>query len=124
MAWWNLLLSPVTGLFQAGAKLGSQWMEGKQKEHQMKMAYKERVITGQIDYNVAAQKGMAASIKDEFLTVWITTLVSLHFVPSMQPYLEKGWDALKMSAPDWFGYCFVGMWVAVFGLKGWKIFKE
>jgi hypothetical protein len=88
------------------------------------MAHLGRVTQGEIDYNSLAQQGMAASLKDEFLTIWITTMVTLHFYPPMQPYLERGWKALDTMAPDWFGYCFVGMFVAVFGLKGWKIFKN
>jgi hypothetical protein len=111
-------------LVSAGKELGKMWMEGRQKKHEAKMAHLGRVTQGEIDYNSLAQQGMAASLKDEFLTIWITTMVTLHFYPPMQPYLERGWKALDTMAPDWFGYCFVGMFVAVFGLKGWKIFKN
>jgi len=116
-----LIFGPV---ITAGKELGTMWMQGRQKKHEAKMAHINRVVTGEMNYNSLAQSGMAASLKDEFLTIWITTLVTLHFYPPMQPYLKHGWDMLANVAPDWFGYCFVGMWVAVFGLKGWKIFKN
>jgi hypothetical protein len=112
------------GVVTAVKEVSTMWMEGRQKKHAAKMAHIGKVIQGQADYNSLAQHGMAASLKDEFLTIWITALVSLHFYPPMQPYLEHGWKMLATVAPDWFGYCFVGMWVAVFGLKGWKIFKN
>jgi hypothetical protein len=112
------------GAVQAITGLGKMWMEGKQKKHEAKMAHLGRIAQGQADYNTEAQKGMAASLKDEFLVVWTTGLVTLHFFPQFQGQLAEGWNALANIAPDWFGYCFVGMYVAVFGLKGWKIFKN
>ncbi len=117
----SLIFGPI---ISAGKELGKMWMEGRQKKHQAKMAQAIKVIEGQADYNSLAQQGMAASLKDEFLVLWTTGLVTLHFFPSCQPYLERGWKALATIAPDWFGYCFVGMYIAVFGLKGWKIFKN
>ena len=112
------------GVVEATKQLGTMWMQGREKKHEAKMAHLARVVKGEVDYNSLAQQGMAASIKDEFLTLWITIFVSLHFYPPMQPYLKHGWTMLADVAPDWFGYCFVGMWAAVFGLKGWKIFKN
>jgi hypothetical protein len=100
------------------------WMANRKAKSDAKIAIQGRIAAGEIDYNIAAQKGMAASLKDEFLVLWTTALVTAHFIPSAQPYLRQGWDALANVAPDWFGYCFVGMYVAVFGLKGWKIFKN
>ena len=105
-------------------KLGSMWMANRKAKSDAKIAVQGLIAKGELDYNVAAQQGMAASLKDEFLVLWTTGLVTLHFFPSFQPQLEAGWTALADIAPDWFGYCFVGMYVAVFGLKGWKIFKN
>ncbi len=113
----KLALGPV-------AEIGKMWMAGRQAKSKAKIAIQSRIATGEIDYNIAAQKGMAASLKDEFLVVWTTGLVTIHFIPKFQPQLEHGWKMLANVAPDWFGYCFVGMYVAVFGLKGWKIFKS
>jgi hypothetical protein len=113
----KLALGPVVDL-------GKMWMANRKAKSDAKIAIQGRIAAGEIDYNIAAQEGMAASLKDEFLVIWTTGLVTLHFFPSMQPQLETGWKALADIAPDWFGYCFVGMYVAVFGLKGWKIFKN
>ena len=114
------------GAVTAIKELGSLWMKGKQAKQEAKALLQMNVAKGQIDYNVAAQQGMASSWKDEFLVVWFTTMVTAHFIPykPLQDALETGWDTLANTAPDWFGYCFVGMVVATFGLKGWKIFKN
>ena len=112
------------GAMTAIKELGTMWMSGRQKKHEAKMAHLQKVVQGEVDYNSLALQGMAASIKDEVVMVWMLTLVSMHFYPPMQPYLEHGWNMLANVAPDWFGYCFVGMFVAIYGLKGWKIFKN
>ena len=112
------------GVVSAVKTLGGQWMKGKQAKHEAKMAHLGRVVQGEIDYNSLAQKGMAASWKDEFLTIWFTVVMSLNFYPPAQPFMEKGWKFMQASTPDWFAYCFVGIVVATFGLKGWKMFKN
>jgi len=112
------------GVVTAVKEVSTMWMQGKQKKHEAKMAHLGRVVQGEINYNSLAQQGMAASWKDEFLTIWFTVVMSLNFLPSAQPYMEDGWVFMKASTPDWFAYCFVGIVVATFGLKGWKMFKN
>jgi len=124
MAWWNVLFSPVSSLIDAGSELGKQWMVGKQKKHEAKMAQINRVIEGQQDYNTLAQKGMVGTIKDEFLILWFTTIMTMNFIPSAQPYMEKGWKFMNAHTPGWFSYCFIGIVVATFGLKGWAGWKN
>ncbi len=119
MAWWTLLTSPITGVINGGVALGKQWMVGKQKKHEAKMAHIDKVITGQQDYNSLAQKGMVGTIKDEFLILWFTVIMSLNFYPPAQPFMEKGWKFMQAHTPGWFSYCFIGIVVATFGLKGW-----
>jgi hypothetical protein len=114
---WSIITGGITTLV-------SGWFEYAKEKQKAKTAVQTQIIQGETDYNVEAQRGMAASWKDEFLTFWTTGLVTIHFIPYFQPYLEHGWLMLKNTAPDWFGYCFVGMYVAIFGLKGWKIFAN
>ncbi len=109
----KLALGPV-------AELGKRWMKGRKAKSDAKIAIQARIATGQIDYNVAAQKGMAASLKDEFLVVWFTGIMTLNFVPSMQDTMKDGWIFINANVPGWFSYCFIGMVVATFGLKGYK----
>jgi hypothetical protein len=112
------------GVTTAVKELGTMWMSGKQAKHKAKMAHLGRIEQNLADYNSLAQQGMAASWKDEFLVVWFTVIMSLNFYPPAQKYMEDGWVFMKASTPEWFAYCFVGIVVATFGLKGWKIFKS
>lgn len=115
-----MIFGPV---IKVAGQLGSMWMQGKQQKHAAKMAHLGQVVQGKIDYNTAAQKGMAASIKDEILTIWFITIMTMNFIPSMQPYMEEGWRFMKANTPDWFAFCFIGIVVATFGLKGWAGIK-
>ncbi len=113
----KLALGPV-------ADLGKMWMAGRKAKSDAKIAIQGRIATGEINYNIAAQTGMAASLKDEFLVIWTTGVVTALFFPQTQNYVADGFAMLTNNVPDWFSYCFVGMYVAVFGLKGWKIFAN
>jgi hypothetical protein len=123
---WGLLTGGIGGVVKGFFDLGKTWLEGKQKKAAAKAEIATKIIMGDVDYNVAAQQGMQSSWKDEFLTVYTCSLLTLHFipVPEVQEALQSGWTSLSTVAPDWFGYCVVGMYVAVYGLKGWKIFTN
>ena len=76
---------------------------------------------GQMD--VIAMDGMRFSWKDELLTIWTLGVVTACFIPGLQEYVRDGFIYLEMNTPDWFGWCFTGMYVAIFGLrtyKGWN----
>ena len=117
----SLIFGPVVG---AVKELGSMWMRGKQAKHEAKMAHLGRVVQGEIDYNSLAQQGMAASLKDEIICYWFLAIMTCNFIPSMQPYMENGWKFMNANTPPWFAYCFIGIVVATFGLKGWAGWKN
>jgi hypothetical protein len=112
------------GVVEAGKTLGSLWLKNKQTKIEGKIAINTAITQGRIDYNVAAQRASEMSWKDEFLTLFTCFIFALCFIPYTQPAMKAGFLFLKDSVPDWFSYCFVGMYVAVYGLKGWKIFKN
>jgi hypothetical protein len=112
------------GIIGTVKQLGSLWMKKKIAKVEGEIAIQHRIVAGEVDYNVWAQKAGMSSWKDEWLTLWTTAAVTLCFLPSTQPYMKEGFLFLKESTPDFFQYCFVGMYVAVFGLKGWKIFTN
>lgn len=112
------------GVVEAGKAIFGQWMETKRTKIIAQQTLQQQIQAGTIEYNVAAQQGMAASIKDELLTIWFITMMSLNFIPSMQPYMKEGWSFMQAYTPDWFAWCFCGIVVAVFGLKGYKGIKN
>lgn len=121
---WQLITGGLGLIVKPLAEMGKMWMAGRRAKSEAKIAIQSRIATGDIDYNVAAQRGMAASLKDEFLVLWTTGVVTALFFPQTQTYVAAGFLVLATQMPSWFAYCFVGMYVAVFGLKGWKIFKN
>lgn len=112
------------GIVEAGKQLGSLWLTNKKTKIEGKIALNKALVQGDLDYNVAAQRASETSWKDEFLTVFTCTLMAMCFIPHTQPAMKAGFIFLKESTPDWFSYCIVGMYVAVYGLKGWKIFAN
>lgn len=114
----------IGGLFGPVAELGKQWMAIRAAKSAAKIAIQDRIATGDIDYNIAAQKGAMASWKDEWLTIWTTLTVTALFFPQTQGYVANGLRLLTDACPEWFAWCFVGMYVSVFGLKGWKAYKN
>jgi hypothetical protein len=112
------------GLVEAGKQLGSLWLTNKKAKIEGKIALSQALVKGDLDYNVAAQRASETSWKDEFLTLFTCGIFALCFIPYFQPAMKAGFLFLKDSVPDWFSYCFVGMYVAVYGLKGWKIFAN
>lgn len=120
---WQVLAAPFTALVTAAKDAYGLHMKKKIAKVEGEIAIQGKVITGDIDYNVWAQRAGETSWKDEWLTLWTTGVVTALFFPQTQGYVIKGLVALNTSTPEWFAYCFVGMYVAVFGLKGWKMVK-
>lgn len=85
-------------------------------EAQIEMAKK-----GQIqDYDLDKQsvKDMKDSWKDEYVLLIHSTPLILSFVPSTQPYIERGFQIIDTTIPAWFVWLYIGMVVVIFGLRG------
>ena len=120
---WQILAAPFTAVINAAKESYGLYMQKKIAKVQGEIAIQEKVITGDIDYNVWAQRASQTSWKDEWLTIWTTGVVTALFFPQTQGYVINGFVALNTSTPEWFAWCFMGMYVAVYGLKGWKGIK-
>jgi hypothetical protein len=80
----------------------------------------ERAKTGQqVDYEMDMEsiRQMKSSFKDELTLILFSTPLALSFIPSMQPYVLKGWEMLN-KAPDWYLYLYGAMVVSIWGLRG------
>ena len=124
----SLIIGTLGTLAKAFLKRKEIKAEGKAKLAQAKIDGKVKREQARADsnakYNVEVAKGMQASWKDElFVIVWLSILLSC-FIPWTQPYVKDGFIFLAAYTPYWFEYCLIGMVVASFGLKGWKIWKQ
>jgi len=79
---------------------------------------KQKMATGEIDYNITAQKQMEHSWKDEYLTIILSLPFIGSFIPTVQDYVMVGWGYVT-KAPQWYQMAFMGVIVASFGLRGW-----
>ena len=121
------LASTVGGLFSNWQKRKLVKAEGKVRIEEVKVAgeiaLQEKLAAGTIEHDVAAQKGMQESWKDEWLTIVLSGVFIACFVPYLQPYLKDGFIFLKANTPWWYEWSFTGMIAASFGLRGWKMVK-
>lgn len=77
----------------------------------------EKQISGEIDWDVAAQKNSSGSWKDEYLTILFSIPLLLCFLPFTVEYVERGFEALALT-PDWYKYTLGVIVSASFGIKG------
>lgn len=69
------------------------------------------------DYDRIAQENARTSIIDEIMIVWVLSIVTMIFVPSMQPYVIEGFKSLEEHVPIWFQLVFIGCFIAKLGLR-------
>ena len=87
-----------------------------EQTHAMKMA------EGKIDFEVAAQKNMKDSWRDEWFTVLLSIPLVIVFIsifankPEWVEKLKEGFDTLN-SLPDWYIYALMAAIASSFGIK-------
>lgn len=129
------MISAIMGIFGTIGGLVSNWQKKKLVEAEGKIriaeakvngeiALQEKLAAGDISYDIEAQKGMADSWKDEWLTIVLSAVFIACFIPGLQEYVRQGFVFLKESTPWWFEWSFTGMIAASFGLRGWKLYKN
>lgn len=71
------------------------------------------------DYDLDKEsiKDMKDSWKDEYVLLIHSAPLILSFVPSTQPYIEKGFQIIDNTIPSWFVALYVGMVVTIYGLR-------
>tara|TARA_R100001440_G_scaffold40271_1_gene59922 strand:- start:309 stop:668 length:360 start_codon:yes stop_codon:yes gene_type:complete len=74
-------------------------------------------IKGEIAYDLEAIKGSKDSWKDEAWTILFIIIIAMCFIPPLQPYTERGFDALSRT-PQWFQFAMYGAIASSFGLRG------
>ena len=125
---------PIIGdIIQGVAKMGGDWLQGRQKIKAAKIdaqvarytaeaQYADKLLDHQGSYDIQALKQMQHSWKDEFLTLLVMVPVICSFVPKLRPYVLKGFEALEKT-PWWYVGLVVGVYAATFGLR-WLFGKK
>ena len=124
MAWYTTLLSPLVdgigGYFKEKQQIKAKQRERKDELELLKhQASIERVKQGDLterDYDLLVLKQSASTIIDEIMIIWVLTLVTCLFIPTLAPYAIAGFTALG-TVPVYFQLIFVGTFIAKLGLR-------
>ena len=63
-------------------------------------------------YDLLVLKNRDKTLMDEVIILFFLGLFVCHFIPSMQPYMQKGWQAMGYNGAPWY-FEFVIMGIAV-----------
>jgi len=117
----GVILQGVMGVASeaVGGYMETKKAKAKQKLVQIEAetTLMEKQISGEIDWDIAAQKNSSGSWKDEYLTILFSIPLLLCFLPFTVEYVERGFEALAMT-PDWYKYTLGVIVSASFGIKG------
>jgi len=116
------------------ASLAGSWMEKKVSEQKGKSAVAiakaeaeaevmKVAATHEAGWEKIMAQGSQESWKDEAWTILFIAIIAMCFIPPLQPYVERGFDALGKT-PDWFQWAMYASIGASFGLRGLKGFKK
>ena len=102
----------IGGLFS----LGKGWLEGKQKKQQATQEKEMEIIKNAGSWDEIQAKNSSSSWKDEYLTIVLSIPLIMCFIPSLAPYVEQGFEALR-GTPEWYQYLLGVMVAASYGIK-------
>ncbi|ADZ93402.1 hypothetical protein [Marinomonas mediterranea] len=69
------------------------------------------------DLDKIAMQNMQTSWKDELVLILFLTPIVLAFIPGMDAYVHKGFDAIE-KMPAWYTSIVIGMVVVIYGMRG------
>ena len=117
--------------------LGEKWVEGREKRklqkdqqkfeiRELQHDLKKTQITADIDrtksndskdfdYDQQVLRNRERSIIDEVLIIFFMAIFAMHFIPSLQTYMLKGWEAME-AAPFFFHFTIIGIVISTLGL--------
>jgi len=87
-------------------------------KHYLEVRKIERVteIEAIKDVSIAQVEESSKSLKDEWLTIFISAIITCCFIPSLQPFMIKGFEILK-SAPTEILYAILIVFMGSFGVN-------
>jgi len=120
---WNILaglISPITDTINTYQNNKAKKQERADRLEDAKVQGEidriAKITSGEIDYDVEAQRQMQYSWKDEYLVIVLSMPFICSFIPEVQDYIITGWTYIS-KAPDWYQWSFMGVIIATFGLR-------
>ena len=117
----QMLLKPLLGVAGDVVKGVVETKKAKAEQKVTKIKAETELlnkkIKGELAYDLEAIKGSKDSWKDEAWTILFIIIIAMCFIPPLQPYTERGFDALSRT-PQWFQFAMYGAIASSFGLRG------
>ena len=117
----QMLLKPLLGVAGDVVKGVVETKKAKAEQKVTKIKAETELlnykINGEIGDDLEAIKGSKDSWKDEAWTILFIIIIAMCFIPPLQPYTERGFDALSRT-PQWFQFAMYGAIASSFGLRG------
>ena len=94
-------------------------------QHGIEVRKIERVAEIESAKTIQVQQVLSGekSWKDEWLTIFFTIIIALHFYPVTQPFMATGWEILK-QAPSEFWWIVLTIVSGSFGMNIMDKFKK
>jgi hypothetical protein len=104
---WALIASSVGKIF-------TSWVDLKKTKNEAEAAYHMKALSGELDWDIEAQKQAQYSWKDEFITViWFSPLIVAWFDEDK----ALAWVNFAQEMPYWYQIGMFGIIAASFGLR-------
>jgi hypothetical protein len=102
--------------------IASEWLQGKREEAKAKQEAKITAIKSVENWDSIQATNASSSFKDEWFVVILSIPMIGAFIPSLVPYIERGFQVLD-TMPDYYKGFLGAAIAASFGLKSlanWK----
>jgi hypothetical protein len=124
------ILSIVGSIFTPVVNYFNRRQELKSQEHQADLQVKQALTERQIELIKAGQladmnwemefaRQAGSSWKDEFELLIISIPMVMCFVPGMDVYVFKGFEAISKT-PAWFQFLVMSIYLANYGIRFWR----
>ncbi len=77
------------------------WLTHRQRLRELKQTRKLRKLEAEIEWDTTQARASYGSWKDEYWTLILSIPLIMSFIPSLAPYVKKGFDVLA-ETPDWY----------------------
>jgi hypothetical protein len=111
------------GIIGAVSGLATSYIDSKTAKQKANAALEMKKASGEIDWEIMALEASKESWKDELWTVVFVVILVANFVPSIQPYMQAGFQNLE-ATPLWVQMGMGASISASFGIKMFKGFKK
>ena len=121
--WLNIAAKLVPGIIKTGMSIASNRRRTKELESVAEMKHAERMANGELEYKKAVIQNNQQGWKDEFVLILVSAPVMLLIWsifsddPEIMTKVDNFFTKFN-SMPFWYQALFIGVFSAIYGLKG------